>query len=98
PRENSHVVGAFGVVGEVEALTLTFDIDAQADDDIDDLVENRRADARPHQRGADAPDLGDHLRAELVVGNLAGGVVHDPPPTAPGVDQDAGAKCTASPA
>ena len=37
PRENSHVVGAFGVLGEVEALTFAFDIGAQADDDIDNL-------------------------------------------------------------
>jgi len=44
PRENSHVVGAFGMLGEVEALTLAFDIGAQAYDDIDDLVENSRPD------------------------------------------------------
>src|SRR5258705_2992214 len=59
PRENSHVVGALGVLGDVEALTLGLDIGAQSDDDVDNLVEDRRTDARPHQRGADAPGLRD---------------------------------------
>src|ERR1700710_245688 len=77
PRENLHVVGALGVLGDVETFALHFDIGAQADDDIDDLVEDRRADARPHQRGGDAPALRDHLRHQIVVRDLAGGVVHD---------------------
>src|ERR1700712_4254060 len=38
-RENSHIVSALRVLGDVEALTLGLDVDAQADDDIDDLVE-----------------------------------------------------------
>jgi hypothetical protein len=38
PRENSHIVGALGVLGDVEAFTLGLDIGAQADDDVDDLV------------------------------------------------------------
>src|SRR5580692_11423972 len=59
PRENSHIVGALGVLGDVEAFAFAFDIGTQADDDIDDLVEDRRPDARPHQRGADAPGLRD---------------------------------------
>src|SRR4029453_6620998 len=59
-RENLHVVGALGVLGDVEAFTLGFDVDAQTDDHVDHLVEDRRTDAPPHQRGADAPDLGDH--------------------------------------
>ena len=41
PRENSHIVGALGVLGNIEALTLGFDIGAQADDDVDDLVDDR---------------------------------------------------------
>src|SRR5438477_9291993 len=53
-RENLHVVGALGVLGDVEAFTLGFDVDAQTDDHVDHLVEDRRTDARPHQRGADA--------------------------------------------
>src|SRR6266702_8041409 len=60
-RENSHVVSALGVLGDVEALAFGLDVDAQADDDIDDLVEDGGTDARPHQRGADAPDLRGHL-------------------------------------
>src|SRR5882762_1863112 len=60
PGELSHVVSALGVLGDVEAFTFGLNIGTQADDDVDDLVEDRRADARPHQRGADAPDLGDH--------------------------------------
>src|SRR6266446_9592791 len=55
PRENLHVVSTLRVLGDVEAFTLGLDVDAQADDDIDYLVEDRRTDARPHQRGADAP-------------------------------------------
>src|SRR5207249_10553201 len=58
-RENLHVVGALGVLGDVEAFTLGFDVDAQTDDHVDHLVEDRRTDARPHQRGADAPELRD---------------------------------------
>src|SRR5438552_8144436 len=78
-RENLHVVSALRVLGDVEAFTLGLDIGAQADDDVDDLVEDRRTDAGPHQRGADAPGLGQHLRREVVVCDLRrdGGVVHD---------------------
>jgi hypothetical protein len=47
-RENSHIVSALRVLGDVEALTFGLDVDAQADDDIDDLVEDRGTDARPH--------------------------------------------------
>src|SRR5258705_738510 len=45
PRENSHIVGALGVLGDVEAFTLGLDIGAQADDDVYDLVKDCRADA-----------------------------------------------------
>src|ERR1700738_3324685 len=48
PRENLHVVSALRVLGDIEAFTLGLDVDAQADDDVDYLVENRRTDARPH--------------------------------------------------
>src|SRR5438094_6523922 len=48
PRENLHVVSALGVVGEVETLALHLDGGAQAHDHVDDLVEDRRADAGPH--------------------------------------------------
>jgi hypothetical protein len=37
-EETSHVVGALGVLGDVEAFTLGLDIGTQADDHIDDLV------------------------------------------------------------
>src|SRR5437667_4676499 len=91
-RENLHVVGALRVLGDVEAFAFGLDIGTQADDDIDDLVEDRRADARPHQRGADAPALRDHLRSEVVVGDLAGGVVHDAGAAERRVHQDPGAE------
>jgi hypothetical protein len=45
PRENLHVVGALGVLDEIEAFALDFDRGTQADDHVDDLVEDRRADA-----------------------------------------------------
>src|SRR5467141_1071274 len=77
PRENLHVVGALRVFGDVQAFAFHLDGGAQADDHVDDLVEDRRTDTRPHQRGADAPELRGHLRDEIVVGDLAGGVVHD---------------------
>src|SRR4051812_36964793 len=48
PRENSHIVGALGMLGDVEAFAFGLDIGAQADDDIDDLVENCRTDPRPY--------------------------------------------------
>src|SRR5258705_1412544 len=92
PRENSHVVGAFGVLGDVEALAFYLNRGTQADDDIDDLVEDRRTDARPYQRRADAPGLRDHLRREVVVGDLAGGVIHDARATEGRIHQDAGAE------
>src|ERR1700738_2531080 len=53
PGENLHVVSARGVLGDVETLTLHLNGGAQAYDDIDDLVEDRRTHARPDQRGAD---------------------------------------------
>src|SRR3569833_2894335 len=56
-REDLHVVGALGVLRDVETFTLGFDVDAQTNDHVDHLVEDRRPDARPHQRGADAPEL-----------------------------------------
>src|SRR5258708_33626032 len=92
PRENLHVVSALRVLGDVEAFTLGLDVDAQADDDIDDLVEDRRTDARPHQRGADAPGLRDHLGSEVVVRDLADGVVHDARAAEGRIHQDAGAE------
>ena len=54
PRETSHVVGALGVLGDVQALAFHLDGGAEAYDHIDDLEEDGRTDARPHQRGADA--------------------------------------------
>src|SRR3954453_10002763 len=50
PGEPLHVVGALGVLGDVEAFTFGLHIAAKADDDVDDLVEDRRSDARPQQR------------------------------------------------
>ena len=41
PRENSHIVGALGVLGDIEAFPLGLDVDAQADDDVDDLEQDR---------------------------------------------------------
>src|SRR5215813_9605412 len=49
-EETLHVVGALGVLGDVEAFTLALDIGAEANDHVDDLVEDRRTDARPDQR------------------------------------------------
>src|SRR5712675_1700748 len=92
PRENSHVVSALRMLGDIEAFTLGLDVDAQADDDVDHLVEDRRTDARPHQRGADAPGLRDHLGSEVVVRDLAGGVVHDARAAEGRIHQDAGAE------
>src|SRR4051812_37743117 len=91
PWENSHIVGALRVLGDVETFAFGLDIGTQADNDVDDLVEDRRADARPHQRGGDAPDLRDHLRAEVVISDLAGDVVHDAGAAERGIHQDAGA-------
>src|SRR6266446_5397659 len=92
PWENSHIVSALRVLGDVETFALHLNAGAQADDDIDDLVEDRRADARPHQRGADAPGLRSHLTDEIVVRDLADGVVHDPGAAERRVHQDAGAE------
>src|SRR3954451_14573132 len=94
PRENLHVVRALGVLGDVEAFTLYFNGSAQADDDIDDLVQDRRADAGPHQRGANAPGLRGHLRHEVVVRHLwgDGGVVHNAGAAERRVHQNAGAE------
>src|SRR5215216_5366197 len=92
PRENLHVVGALGVLGDVEAFTLGFDVDAQTDDDVDHLVKDRRTDARPHQRGTDAPELRDHLGGEVVFADLARGVVHHAGTAERRIYQDAGAE------
>ncbi len=40
-RENSVVVGALAVVGDVQTFALLLDGRAQADDHVDDLVEDR---------------------------------------------------------
>src|SRR6266704_1000285 len=92
PGENSHVVSALGVLGDVETLALHLNASPQPDDNIDDLVKDRRADARPHQRGADAPGLRSHLTDEIVVRDLADGVVHDPGAAERRIHQDAGAE------
>src|SRR5713226_8161499 len=92
PGRDLHVVGALRVLGDVETFPLHLDGGAQADDDIDYLVEDRRTDARPHQRGADAPDLRGHLRDEIVVADLAGGVVHDAGAAERRIHQDTGAE------
>jgi hypothetical protein len=80
------------VLGDVEAFAFGLDIGAQADDHVDDLVEDRRADARYHQRGADAPALRDHLGDQIVVRDLAGGVIHDARAAEGRIHQDAGAE------
>src|SRR3954453_21455077 len=49
-RENSVVVGALAVVGDVETFALLLHGRTQADDHVDDLVEDRRTDTRPQQR------------------------------------------------
>src|ERR1700750_1062170 len=67
PGEPLHVVGALGVLGDVEAFAFGLAIGAQPNDDVDDLVEDRRANARPHQRGGDAPALRGHLGDQVVV-------------------------------
>src|ERR1700753_3601812 len=50
PREDLHVVGPFAVIGDVEAFALGFHARTKPDDHVDDLVEDRRTDARPQQR------------------------------------------------
>jgi len=70
PRRTYHVVSALGVLGDVEAFTLGLDVDAQADDHVDHLVEDRRTDARPHQRGGRRPRSARYLGSEVVVGDL----------------------------
>src|SRR6185437_14122723 len=55
----SVVVGALAVIGDVEAFALLLDRGTQAHDHVDDLVEDRRADARPQQRGQHGLALGD---------------------------------------
>jgi hypothetical protein len=44
------------VVGEVEAFALLVLRDAQADDHVDDLVDDGRADAGPGERQLEARD------------------------------------------
>jgi len=70
-------VGAFGLRGDVEAFEFGLDIARRPDDDVEGPCRDRRADARPSPAWCrDAPDLGDHLAREVVVGSC-GGVVHD---------------------
>ena len=51
------VVSRFAVRGEVETFTLGVGCGAQSDDQVDDLVEDRAADAGPQQGDEDALDL-----------------------------------------
>src|SRR5437879_13918417 len=46
PGENSHVVSALRVLGDVETFALHLNAGAQADDDVDDLVEDRSEERR----------------------------------------------------
>jgi hypothetical protein len=43
------ILGALAVLGDVEAFALLVGGDAQADDQVDDLVEDRRADGAEHE-------------------------------------------------
>src|SRR3569833_1891276 len=62
-RENSVVVGALAVIGDVETLALLLHGGTQPDDHVDDLVEDRRTDARPDQGRQQRLALGQHLGA-----------------------------------
>src|SRR4051794_39555707 len=61
------VVGALAVVREVEAFALLVLRDAQADDQIGDLVEHHGADAGPDQGDHHGDDLGPALAADGVL-------------------------------
>src|SRR6201987_3898875 len=49
PREETHVLGALALMADVETLALFLPRGTQANDQIDDLVEDRRPDTGPHQ-------------------------------------------------
>ena len=59
-------VSALAMLGEVEAFALLIGGDTQADDQINDLEDDRRANARPDDREQDALELRHDLRAEIV--------------------------------
>src|SRR5579862_3144921 len=97
PREESHVVGALAVIADVETLAFLFDGGTQANDQIDDLVEDRRADAGPDQRRQHRLALRNHLGDQIVGAGVVAsdvGVVGDADATERGIDQDAGAERT----
>src|SRR6202795_1962631 len=80
PRENSIVVSALAVIGDVETLAFRFHGGTKTDDHVDELVEDRRSNAGPEQRGSDGLALRNHLGDEVVgTGVVAGdvGVVGD---------------------
>src|SRR5215213_10750907 len=65
----SVVVGALAVVGEVEALALLVLRHPQADDHVDNLVEDRRADARPGEGQEHGLALRPHGGRHVVIGD-----------------------------
>src|SRR6266436_5201296 len=66
PRENSIVVSALAVIGNVETFALRFHGGTKTDDHVDELVEDRRSNAGPEQRGTDGLALRNHLGDEVV--------------------------------
>src|SRR5271166_6877130 len=62
----SHIVGAFAVRCDVEAFHLGVLPDAEADHEVDQLVEDEGAEAGPEQSKADRFQLGQHLRGHII--------------------------------
>eukprot|EP01137_Pigoraptor_chileana_P009180 Opistho-2@57056 len=95
----SGVVGAFTVLGDVQAFLFRLRADPQADDQLDHEEDDRGADARPGDGQQDRLQLGHDLDGHVVGGRVAGrdvairraGRVVDDASAAPfGVDQQAG--------
>src|SRR5262245_21334141 len=88
PRLALIVVGPLAMIDEVEAFALLVGAGTQSHQQLDDVEEDERADARPHQGQADGLGLGDDLGDHVVIGNLAGGIVEHAGATQEGRRQD----------
>ena len=64
PGTGSGVVGHFAVRGEVETFALGFLGRTQADDHVDNLVQDRRDDAAPDDGDDDSNELDPDLAAD----------------------------------
>src|SRR5690606_36368902 len=79
------VVGSFAVRAEVETLTLVISGRTQADENVNELVENHRSDTAPDDRDHNGDDLDPDLRSDREV--VATGAAQ------PGSGKDARADC-----